>query len=49
MNQRKKLEQLCRYITHTANERLKRNSAGDVVLRLKSPYQNGTTRIVSRR
>ncbi len=48
MNQRKKLEQLCRYITRPAiaNERLKFNSAGDVVLRLKSPYQDGTTHIV---
>jgi hypothetical protein len=34
MNQRNKLEQLCRYITRPAiaNERLKRNRAGDVVL-----------------
>ena len=48
MNQRQKLEQLCRYITHPAiaNERLKRNSTGDVVLRLKSPYQDGTTHVV---
>ena len=48
MNQRKKLEQLCRYITRPAiaNERLKFNSTGDVVLRLKSPYQDGTTHIV---
>ena len=48
MNQRKKLEQLCRYITRPAiaNERLKLNSTGDVVLRLKSPYQDGTTHIV---
>ncbi len=37
-----------RYITRPAiaNERLKLNSAGDVVLRLKSPYQDGTTHIV---
>jgi hypothetical protein len=48
MNQRQKLEKLCRYITRPAiaNERLKLNSAGDVVLRLKSPYQDGTTHIV---
>ncbi len=48
MNQRNKLEQLCRYITRPAiaNERLKRNSAGDVVLQLKSPYRDGTTHIV---
>ncbi len=41
MNQRHKLEQLCRSITRPAiaNERLKLNSAGDVVLQLKSPYQ----------
>ncbi len=40
MNQRKKLEHLCRYITRPAiaNERLKHNGAGDVVLQLKSPY-----------
>ncbi len=48
MNQRNKLQQLCRYITRPAiaNERLKLNSAGDVVLQLKSPYQDGTTHIV---
>ena len=40
--------QLCRYITRPAiaNERLKLNDAGDVVLQLKSPYQDGTTHIV---
>jgi glutaredoxin len=33
--------QLCRYITRPAiaNERLKRNRAGQVVLQLKSPYK----------
>jgi len=48
MNQRHKLERLCRYITRPAiaHERLKRNSVGDVVLQLKSPYQDGTTHIV---
>ena len=48
MNQRNKLEQLCRYITRPAiaNDRLKLNSAGDVVLQLKSPYKDGTTHIV---
>jgi putative transposase len=47
-DQRKKLEQLCRYITRPAiaNERLTRNRAGDVVLQLKSPYHDGTTHIV---
>ena len=48
MNQRHKLEQLCRYIIRPAiaNERLKLNSADDVVLQLKSPYRDGTTNIV---
>ncbi len=45
MNQRNQLEQLCRYITRPAiaNERLTVNSAGDVVLQLKTPYKDGTT------
>ena len=48
MNQRNKLEQLCRYITRPAiaNEWLKLNNAGDVVLQLKSLYWDGTTHIV---
>jgi hypothetical protein len=43
-----RLKQLCRYITRPAiaNERLKRNRAGQVVLQLKSPYKDGTTHIV---
>lgn len=47
-DQRSELEQLCRYITRPAiaNGRLSRNRKGDVVLRLKSPYQDGTTHIV---
>ena len=47
-DQRNELEQLCRYITRPAiaNERLKRNRAGQVVLQLKSPYKDGTTHIV---
>jgi hypothetical protein len=47
-DQRKELEQLCRYIIRPAiaNERLKRNRAGQVVLQLKSPYKDGTTHIV---
>ena len=46
--QRKQLEQLCCYITRPAlaNERLSRNGKGQVVLRLKSPYRDGTTHIV---
>ena len=47
-DQRQQLEHLCRYITRPAiaNERLKRNRAGDVVLQLKSAYKVGTTHIV---
>ena len=47
-DQRLELEQLCRYITRPsiANERLKRNRAGDVVLQLKSAFKDGTTHIV---
>ena len=39
---------MCRTITRPAiaNERLKLNRAGDVVLQLKSPYQDGTTHIL---
>jgi len=48
MNQRKELEHLCRYITWPAiaDERLTRNAAGQVVLRLKTPYRDGATHIV---
>jgi len=48
INQRHKLEHLCRYITRPAiaNERLTLNRAGEVVLQLKSPYHDGTTHIV---
>jgi hypothetical protein len=47
-HQRKELERLCSYITRPAiaNERLKRDGAGDVVLQLKSPWRDGTTHIV---
>jgi len=47
-HQRKELERLCRYITRPAiaNQRLKRNPAGQVVLQLKSPWREGTTHIV---
>ena len=46
-HQRKELERLCRYITRPAiaNERLKRDGAGDVVLQLKSAWRDGTTHI----
>lgn len=48
MNQRKELEHLCHYITRSAiaNERLTLNSAGQVVLTLKTPYRDGTTHLV---
>ena len=47
-DQRTELEQLCRYITRPAiaNGRVSRNRTGDVVLRLKSPYRDGTTPVV---
>jgi len=46
-HQRKELERLCRYITRPAiaNERLKRNGEGQVVLQLKSAWRDGTTHI----
>ena len=42
---REALEQLCRYITRPAlaNERVQTNAAGQVVLRLKTPWRDGTT------
>jgi putative transposase len=47
-HQRKKLEDLCRYLIcpAIANERLSLNRAGQVVLTLKTPYRDGTTHIV---
>ena len=47
INQRHKLEHLCRYITRPAiaNDRLAFNRAGQVVLTLKTPYRDGTTHI----
>ena len=46
-HQRKELERLCRYITRPAiaNERLKRDGSGDVVLQLKSAWRDGATHI----
>ena len=45
---RKALEQLCRYITRPAlaNERVQCNAAGQVVLKLKTPWRDGTTHLV---
>ena len=47
-DERKAVEQLCRYITHPAlaNERVQCNAAGQVVLRLKTPWRDGATRRV---
>jgi hypothetical protein len=46
-HQRKELERLCRTITRPAlaNERVKRDGAGNVVLQLKSAWRDGTTHI----
>ena len=43
-HQRKELERLCRTITRPAlaNERVKRDGAGNVVLQLKSAWRDGT-------
>ncbi len=45
---RQGIEQLCRYITRPAisNERLSVNREGNVVLKLKTPWRNGTTHLV---
>ena len=41
---------LCRYITRPAlaNERVQTNAAGQVVLKLKTPWRDGTTHLVRR-
>jgi hypothetical protein len=43
--QRKILERLCRYITRPAlaNDRVQCNAAGQVELKLKTPWRDGTT------
>ena len=47
-DERQRLEQLCRYVTRPAlaNERVQINSAGQVVLKLKTAWRDGTTHIV---
>ena len=47
-DERQALEQLCRYITRPAlaNERVQCNAAGQVVLKLKTAWRDGTTHIV---
>jgi hypothetical protein len=44
-NERLKLERLCRYITRPAlaNDRVKINAKGQVELKLKTPWRDGTT------
>ena len=44
----RKRQQLCRYITRSvlANERVQCNSVGQVVLKLKTAWRDGTMRIV---
>jgi Putative transposase len=44
---RQALEQLCRYITRPAlaNERVQTNAAGQVVLKLKTAWRDGTTHL----
>ena len=45
---RKRLEQLCRYITRPAlsHERVQLNAAGQVELKLKTPWRDGITHLV---
>ena len=45
---RQTLEQLCRYITRPAlaNKRVQTNAAGQVVLKLNTPWRDGTTHLV---
>ena len=47
-DENKVLEQLCRHITRPAlaDERVQCNAAGQVVLKLKTPWQDGTTHLV---
>jgi hypothetical protein len=46
---RRALEQLCRYITRPAlpNERVQCNAGGQVVLKLKTPWRDDTTHRVT--
>ena len=47
-NQRDKLEKLCRTITRPAiaNKRLSMNERGQVIVRFKQPFRDGTTHVV---
>ncbi len=48
VHQREKPERICRYISRPSlsEQRLSLNSRGKVIYQLKTPYENGTTRIV---
>jgi len=48
-NDRQALEQLCRNITRPAlaNERVQTNASEQVVLKLKTPWRDGTTHLVT--
>ena len=45
---RERLEQLCRYITRAApsDKRVQLNAAGQIELKLKTPWRDGTTHLV---
>ena len=47
-NQRDQLEKLCRTITRPAiaNERLSMNERGQVIVRFKQPFRDGTTQVM---
>ena len=47
-DERRSLKQLCRYITRPAraNERVQCNAAGQIALRLKTHWRDGTTHLV---
>ena len=47
-DERQALEQLCRYITRPAlaNERVQTDAAGQVVLKLKTPWRDGSSHLV---
>jgi len=47
-DERQALEQLCRYIARSAlaDARVRTNAAGQVVLKLKTPWRDGTTHLV---
>ncbi len=47
-NQRDKLEKLCRYVARpaVAESRLKQKSDGDILLKLKKAYSDGTSHLV---